>query len=92
MSIFECSICYTSYNNEQNKPLSLPCGHAFCYQCVTKLPDQDSEVFNCPQCKIQIATPIAQLPVCYAIVCHLPTSKEKGSSSKQEGEESRQTV
>ena len=36
-SIFECGICFKPYNHNDKKPLSLPCGHSFCLECIKKL-------------------------------------------------------
>ena len=33
-SIFECGICFKPYNHNDKKPISLPCGHSFCFDCV----------------------------------------------------------
>ena len=33
-SIFECGVCFKQYNHSEKKPLSLPCGHTFCLECL----------------------------------------------------------
>lgn len=36
-SIFDWSICCFQYNDTNRKPLSLPCGHVYCQDCIFKL-------------------------------------------------------
>ncbi|XP_026214019.1 zinc-binding protein A33-like [Anabas testudineus] len=44
---FHCSICLSVFN----KPVSIPCGHNFCYECITSYWDTTHTVFHCPLCK-----------------------------------------
>jgi hypothetical protein len=30
----ECSICFNDFNEHNNRPLILPCGHTFCKACI----------------------------------------------------------
>ncbi len=45
-SIFECGICFKAYNHQDKKPLSLPCGHSFCLECMKKL--WKHQMIQCP--------------------------------------------
>lgn len=63
-NIFECNICYSSYDSSVKIPVSLSCGHVFCKVCMEKYP-------NCPVDKVPHAA-ISTLPCCYAILCNLP--------------------
>lgn len=36
-SIFECGVCFKQYNHNEKKPLSLPCGHTFCLECLKQI-------------------------------------------------------
>lgn len=49
---FCCSICLDVFT----KPASLPCGHSFCLDCITKHWAHVSSLFNCPLCKEEFAT------------------------------------
>lgn len=33
---YECKICYFIFNNFNEKPVLLPCGHSFCLKCLQK--------------------------------------------------------
>uniref|UniRef100_A0A8C4TMP1 Uncharacterized protein n=1 Tax=Erpetoichthys calabaricus TaxID=27687 RepID=A0A8C4TMP1_ERPCA len=43
---FTCSLCMDILTD----PVSIPCGHSFCLQCLTDCWDQ-SQVCHCPQCR-----------------------------------------
>ncbi|XP_012708138.2 nuclear factor 7, ovary [Fundulus heteroclitus] len=43
---FCCSICLDVFS----KPVSIPCGHTFCHDCITKHWEKNY-VFGCPLCK-----------------------------------------
>lgn len=72
-SIFECGVCFKTYNHSEKKPLSMPCGHTFCLECLTKI--NKHGVVKCPFDKIQHHTNIENLPVNYAILTALPMNQ-----------------
>lgn len=45
-----CSICLSPFNC----PVTIPCGHNFCQDCLLSTWDKDT--FSCPQCRTQFAT------------------------------------
>ena len=73
-SVFECSICFNYYDNEEHKPLSLPCGHVYCMECLQKMFSQGSNF--CPADKIQHCVKVSDLPCCFAILSNLPKSSK----------------
>lgn len=44
---FLCSICLEVFN----RPVTIPCGHNFCHDCISNHWDGDGTVFKCPLCK-----------------------------------------
>ncbi|XP_032383885.1 zinc-binding protein A33 [Etheostoma spectabile] len=44
---FLCSICLDVFT----KPVSIPCGHNFCLDCITNYWDTNDTVIQCPLCK-----------------------------------------
>ncbi|XP_028444427.1 E3 ubiquitin-protein ligase TRIM21-like [Perca flavescens] len=44
---FLCSICLDVFT----KPVSIPCGHNFCFDCITNYWDTNDTVMQCPLCK-----------------------------------------
>jgi hypothetical protein len=66
-SVFACVQCCHSYDELRHKPLSLPCGHVFCQQCLSL-----SSVLVCPTDKSRFDMPLSSLPCCYAILSSLP--------------------
>ncbi|XP_054453244.1 zinc-binding protein A33-like [Anoplopoma fimbria] len=44
---FLCSICQDVFT----KPVSIPCGHNFCLDCITNYWDNTDTVMKCPLCK-----------------------------------------
>ena len=76
-SVFECSICFNYYDNVEHKPLSLPCGHVYCIECLQKMFSK-GDAF-CPADKTHHNVKVSDLPCCYAILNNLPKrSKVQG--------------
>ncbi|XP_069193061.1 uncharacterized protein [Procambarus clarkii] len=62
----ECSVCFNDYDDTQLRPRTLPCGHAFCSQCI------DNAIKNgqvtCPSCRAQhAATAATHFPISYGM-------------------------
>ena len=75
-SVFECSVCSMLYDEFTHKPLSLPCGHVFCQDCLSK---QQKEFIICPVDKFCFNIQPYSLPCCYAILANLPKYSQKDS-------------
>lgn len=74
-SVFECSICCCGYGEKTHRPLSLPCGHVFCDQCIQKQVRGDD--LTCPIDKSKHIVRMSALPCCYAILVNLPKERSK---------------
>ena len=74
-SVFECSICYSGYDEKTHRPLSLPCGHVFCEQCIQKQSRNDE--LTCPIDKAKHCVRVGSLPCCYAILVNLPRERSR---------------
>jgi hypothetical protein len=84
-SIFECGVCFKNYNCVDKKPLSLPCGHTFCLDCLRQI--NKHTTIKCPFDKSMHSVSAESLPVNYAVLTALPTisstiSQTNGSAGK----------
>lgn len=68
--IFECGICFKAYNHNDKKPISLPCGHSFCFECLKQL--YKHQMIKCPYDKIAHHNIPENLPVNYQVLTALP--------------------
>lgn len=80
--IFECGICFKPYNHNDKKPISLPCGHSFCFECTRQL--YKHQMIKCPYDKISHHQTPENLPVNYQVLTALPMGVQNTNS--QEGE------
>ena len=76
MSIFSCDICKDNYNENNKKPLSLPCGNIYCEDCIKKLYNNQSKSFLCPSHKIYHQFKLSNIPVCAQIYEYLKEHKQ----------------
>ena len=77
-SIFECGVCFKTYNHTEKKPLSLPCGHTWCLDCLRQI--NKHSMIKCPLDKIAHHVSVDNLPVNYAILTALPISSSNTTS------------
>ena len=82
-SIFECGICFKPYNHNDKKPISLPCGHSFCSECIRML--YKHQVIKCPYDKVQHHQTPESLPVNYQVLTSLPMGVTTESKDKEDG-------
>ena len=83
-SIFECGVCFKTYNHMEKKPLSLPCGHTFCLECLKQL--NKHSVIKCPFDKVAHHCLADNLPVNYAVLTALPMTASVQSTGSREGQ------
>jgi len=51
LDCYNCPICTTEYNHEQNEPRIIPnCGHSVCLKCLIHILKDFSSTFKCPLC------------------------------------------
>lgn len=81
-SIFECGVCFKTYNHHDKKPHALPCGHTFCLECLKQISKHN--MIKCPFDKSQHQVAVDSLPANYAILTALPMHQpsSNGSGSK----------
>ncbi|KAK8719341.1 hypothetical protein OTU49_014098, partial [Cherax quadricarinatus] len=62
----ECKVCFINYDEELQRPRTLPCGHTFCSQCIK---DSVKNVqLICPSCRaVHSATAATQFPINYGM-------------------------
>ena len=75
---FECGICFKPYNHSDKKPISLPCGNSFCYECIRKL--YKHSMIKCPYDKISHHITPENLPVNYQVLTALPMGVQNASN------------
>lgn len=76
MSVFLCGNCKSDYNEINRRPLSIPCGHVFCEECIRSfiIGTQGGELdaIKCPSdSKVQRVS-LKKIPCCHQILNNLP--------------------
>ena len=62
-----CSLCSEVYNKSDRSPRTLPCGHTFCYNCLSEL--FTHRVIRCPEDLTALTTRIASdLPINFSLL------------------------
>ncbi|MCO5566693.1 hypothetical protein L7F22_020371 [Adiantum nelumboides] len=52
MKLPACSICQTTYNEEEKAPMMLQCGHTFCQECLSRMFAVSTDhLLVCPRCR-----------------------------------------
>lgn len=74
--VFNCPLCKSKYSTTSKVPLTLPCGHVICKECLHQTASFSKD-FKCPLDKIDIVKDISTLPVCRTILQYLPTKEKK---------------
>ena len=87
--IFECGICFKAYNHNDKKPLSLPCGHSFCFECCKQLYKHNQ--IKCPYDKIVHHIIPENLPVNYTVLTALPMGVSVQATGSNDDPNSAQT-
>ncbi|XP_018010364.1 tripartite motif-containing protein 2-like [Hyalella azteca] len=73
-SLLECEICAEEFDENNHKPLFLPCGHTYCYTCISSLL-KNPQSRLCPKCRKEIS--VHGIQVNYVLM------NTKGESSKR---------
>ena len=63
MSMLNCVHCKSSFNQEDNVPLCLTCGHFYCKECVCSFFDYQQKAFVCPQDSYLTQNHLQNLPI-----------------------------
>nr|XP_053644925.1 tripartite motif-containing protein 59-like [Cherax quadricarinatus] len=62
----ECKVCFNNYDEELQRPRTLPCGHTFCSQCIEDT--IKNAQLTCPSCRAEhSATDATQFPISYTM-------------------------
>ena len=81
-AIFECGICYKQYNHNEKKPISLPCGHTFCFECIKKV--YKHQTVKCPYDSMSHHSNPDSLPVNYQVLTALPMGETPNEADDDE--------
>ena len=76
MSIFTCGLCKGDYDKINKIPLSLPCGHVFCKECIRKVVTKAHKGIKCPKDNKVYQIQFEKIPICVQILSNLPPKKE----------------
>lgn len=81
MSVFLCGICQKDYNEDARKPLSLPCGHVLCQDCLSSNTKENGSgsgvcTIKCPSDSKYFKLEFQKIPICYQILTNLPKKKD----------------
>ncbi|CAL4174795.1 unnamed protein product [Meganyctiphanes norvegica] len=62
----ECIVCFSKYNDEEQRPRSMPCGHTMCSLCLERAILEQSKM--CPKCRTPYsASSVKELPVNFSL-------------------------
>ena len=53
MDLFECAICFNSYDTQKYKPILPTCGHTLCHDCLSQIMKKFRDQQLCPWCKVK---------------------------------------
>ncbi|KAK2898022.1 nuclear factor 7, ovary-like [Channa argus] len=73
-----CSVCLTIFTD----PVTLPCGHAFCRQCITDVLNTEAQ---CPQCHTAVPAEGKCLPTSHILKSLAEKAKEAEKIQKKHG-------
>ena len=89
----QCPVCFIFYDDTEQRPRNLPCGHTFCTMCINQLKRPSRIMQNivvmCPTCRSTHNVPRAgNFPICYsleAVIMSLRNVNVSGSMPSEPG-------
>ncbi|XP_070551877.1 tripartite motif-containing protein 3-like [Ptychodera flava] len=87
--ILRCSVCLEFFK----EPRLLPCGHSFCFTCLSNIATEDGRSLKCALCRSILQLPvlgIQALPINYYLtscVCIVNSSKASYAAKEEAGED-----
>ncbi|XP_070543849.1 tripartite motif-containing protein 2-like [Ptychodera flava] len=88
-NILHCSVCLDFFE----EPRLLPCGHSFCFTCLSNIATEDGRSLKCALCRSILQLPvlgIQALPINYCLtscVCMVNSSKASYAAKEEAGED-----
>ena len=71
-----CALCFERYNDKEQLPIGMDCGHTFCKGCLIR-----GNIVACPTCRTTMTKPVSQLRPNYGVLDALHMHHDRDASS-----------